>query len=91
MKTVSIADQTHTLDVENKYLKHTIVALREELEKAKTLDETRVQQAIAQVGDEQKHMRATIRSLREELEQVVTGREEFIQQAISQTSNQSKQ
>ncbi|MCH8839004.1 MAG: hypothetical protein IIA60_14620, partial [Candidatus Marinimicrobia bacterium] len=68
MTTVPIADQTHTLDVENKYLKHTIVALREELEKAKTLDETRVQQALAQVGDEKKQMRATIGSLREELE-----------------------
>ncbi len=55
-------------DLETQQLKAAIVALREELERARFEEREHIQQAVAAASDEMRQLRASVVKLREELE-----------------------
>ncbi|MEE9239809.1 MAG: hypothetical protein V3U53_01295 [bacterium] len=62
------SDELYQTQTENRHLKNTIVALRDELEKSRIDKEDSVQKAIQASNDEIVQLKSTASALREELE-----------------------
>ena len=67
------------LEEENRYLRQTVAAVREEMERQRELHEERVQKAQATATDEVVHLRNSVEALRGELEQISDRHREVIQ------------
>jgi hypothetical protein len=61
-------EELYQLQTENRHLKDTIIALREELERVQFTQTSKVQRAVAKANDEIIYLTATIGTLRDSLE-----------------------
>src|ERR1051325_136552 len=68
---------------ETRQLKAAIVALREELDRARVGEETRIQHAMSAAHQEIEGLRRTVQALRDELDAARVGEETRVQQASS--------
>jgi HAMP domain-containing protein len=73
------ADELYLSQTENRHLKNTIVALRDELENMRIQHEENVQQALVSANDEIHQLKAAIVAMRDELEHSRAGYEDQIQ------------
>lgn len=81
---VGAEDASHArVGDEPRQLRATIVALREELDRARVDEETRVQHALSTAHQENDGLRRTVQALRDELDRTRIGEETRVQQAAS--------
>jgi len=71
--------ELHQAHTENRHLKETIGALREELEKTHIRNGENIQKALASLNDENTHLKLTIVTLRDQMEREKISHEERIQ------------
>ena len=68
MKAKNLKEELYLTQTENRHLKDTIVALRDELEKQNIETEDRIQKAVAEANDQILQLKETITALRDEME-----------------------
>lgn len=71
------------VDDELRQLRATVVALREELDRARVGEETRIQHRLSSAHQEIEGLRQTVQALRDELDRARIGEETRVQQASS--------
>jgi len=89
MELKSSTNELYEVQTENRHLKDTIRALREELEKERYNCENRVQKAVASANDEIVQLKSIIQALRDGLEQQKIEFKDKIQN-IEQTTQDEK-
>ncbi len=81
-------DESHLARTENRQLKETIGALRDELERMRFEKEQGVQQAVAAANDEIVQLKATVTALRDGLERMRFEKEQGVQQAVADANDE---
>jgi HAMP domain-containing protein len=81
----------HLAQTENRHLKETISALREELEKMRISSEASIQNAVVAANGEIVQLKSTIAALRDELEWTLVQCEEKIQKMEQMTRDEMNQ
>jgi chromosome segregation ATPase len=87
-------EKTEELDnalKENRHLKETIAAMREELESLDFVRQKAVQDAVLESQAEIEHLRTTIVAQREELESIRFETEKRFQETIAELNSENKQ
>jgi len=91
MELQSESEELYQAQTENRYLKDTISALREELEKTQIGHEANVQKALSAAGDEILQLKSSVSALRDELEKAQIASEENIQKALTTANDENTQ
>ena len=91
MELQSESEELYQAQTENRYLKETISALREELEKTQIGHEANVQKALTAANDEILQLKSSVSALRDELEKAQIISEENIQKALTTANDENAQ
>ena len=84
-------NQPIDFEKENKYLKLTISALRNQMEKFQIKQEEKIQKTRFESTDEISQLQTTVGALRAEMEKHQISKEEEIQHAVALSNDQNKQ
>ena len=85
------SSQPFNFETENIYLKLTITALRNQIEKLQINQEEKNQKTKSDSADEISQLQNTVNALRSEMEKSQISKEEEIQNAVTHANNQNKQ
>ena len=91
MELQSESEELYQSQTENRYLKETISALREELEKTQIGHEANVQKALTAANDEILQLKSSVSALRDELEKAQLTSEENVQKALTTANDENAQ
>ena len=85
------SNQPFDFETESKYLKLTITALRNKMEKLQINQEENNQKALSDSADAIHQLQNTVTALRSKIEKFQISKEEDIQLAVTNANNQNKQ
>ena len=87
----SVSIQVIGLEEENKYLKLTILALRDKLEETNIMMDESIQAEKRRSANEVNSLKSLVTSIRDELESERINRDELIQKASQKTADENLQ
>ena len=85
------SNQVFDFEKENKYLKLTITALRNQMEKLQIIQDEKNQQIKSCSADEIFQLKNTVNNLRDRFEKIQIGQQERIQKAVARANDENKQ